>query len=95
MFGDEGTLVIGGRVAATLVEWTLECARLGEPWVVQATMGERSDYLLGFAFAGAPPAALRLQLKGATWSWVGIGVEPLGEHAVRISGTEKPEVQGG
>ena len=82
--GRHGSLRVGGREAAQLLEWTFTP---GEPrWSVRADLGTYDDYWL----ASNGPFELRLPLAQSTWRWRNVAVSR--EYkTLAITGEGEPE----
>ena len=84
--GKSGQLRVGGRVAASLGDWTLDAEPPKEEWALTGRVTGRDDMLL----ESGVPIELRLQLTNDTWRWRNVQVD--GYDVVTVRGTGEPEV---
>jgi len=81
--GLKGQLLVGGRVAARLANWSLE--RRAEGAIIHAQITERDIYWLDHASR----FDLRLDIGKRGWRWRGVDVVVI-EDSIRIEVRERP-----
>ena len=85
--GTEGTIRVGGRLAARLTGWTLDRDPT-ETWILDATATEINAHWMKYT----SEMVLCLHVGKQRWRWDELQAGHNGEH-ITATGTGKPEIR--